>query len=260
MDRQAALAEYLRLGWAPCVLCPPDHRGVGEGHLRECVSPGKVPLHRWRQSPAPPAELWSLLRKHPGANLGVTCGSQSGVVGIDVDSDEGWGWLSHQGVDLRADGPRFSTHRGFRLLYRAPEGGLRSQPLYRGVEVLAEGRQTVVPPSLHAKGSVYRWLDGGGPGLPLPPFPLELLDRKDHTASGARDPHVPGRLWGEGSRNTRLFRLACVLRHQGAGLDEVLGCLHVFNRRCVPRLGVAELEAIAGSACAYRPTVQEGRP
>ena len=41
-----AAIDYARFGWSVTVCCPPDHVGVGKWH--KCGSPGKAPLHKWK--------------------------------------------------------------------------------------------------------------------------------------------------------------------------------------------------------------------
>ena len=116
---KAALA-YLGRGWAALAVCPPDHRDVPTFHGATCSKPGKRPLGPWKawQARLPALDevvaQWELV---PPANVGIVLGSVSGLVGVDVDGEEGERILGElSGGDL----PRtltFTTGRGRRLLY-----------------------------------------------------------------------------------------------------------------------------------------------
>lgn len=251
-----AMKDYVARGWKCVLTCPVDHRGVNEAHISRCKSPGKVPLHQWRDIPYSIRYLNLILAKHPNCNIGIITGKRSGVIGLDIDSAEGWSRLEASGITIERDTPAFRTGRGLRLLYSMPaDAEIQSTVLFRGVDLLAEGKQTIMPPSLHVSGKQYCWLKGRElqSGKPLPEFPMELLDRRDWAAVGGEDPYLPDTVWEEGTRNNRLFRLACILRRYGAAQDELLGCMHVFNRRCQPPLEYTELAGIAQRAALYRP-------
>jgi len=256
-----ALKEYIARGWKCVLTCPADHRGVNKEHLEHCKSPGKVPLHRWRDIPYSIKYLHLILAKHPNCNIGIVTGRRSGIVGLDIDSSDGWCRLESSGIIIPSDTPAFSTGRGFRFLFAMPDQSevMQSTVLFRGVDLLADGKQTIMPPSIHISGKPYRWLTGRElqPGKALPPFPMELLDRRDWAATGGEDPYLPDTIWKEGTRNNRMFRLACILRRHGAAQDELQGCMHVFNRRCQPPLEMQELEGIARRAAMYRPDYQD---
>jgi hypothetical protein len=77
-------------------------------------------------------------------------------VAIDVDGREGEALLqSLSGRDLPAT-LAFDTARGYRLLYRLPQG-VQAASRHHGrekgkVSVLGEGALTVMPPSRHVSG------------------------------------------------------------------------------------------------------------
>jgi hypothetical protein len=167
---KAALA-YLGRGWAALAVCPPDHQDVPPFHRATCSKPGKRPLGPWKawQTRLPTLDevvgQWELV---PAANVGVVLGAVSGLVGVDVDGEEGERILGEaSGGDL----PRtltFTTGRGRRLLYAIDgDSDVPTRTLSgRGgeVKVLAAGTLTVMPPSRHASGKKYSWVRRRGPG------------------------------------------------------------------------------------------------
>jgi hypothetical protein len=82
-----------------------------------------------------------------------------------------------------------------------------------------------------------------------PPAPVKSpAPRRAHTST-ATGPLIPHR-----SRNTQLFRIACSLRGDGAGYDEIERALFdAYELRCVkePPMSEAELRKVARSAMRY---------
>jgi hypothetical protein len=119
-DCLKAALGYLGRGWAALAVCPPDHKDVPPFHRAACSKPGKRPLGPWKtwQTRLPTLDevvgQWELV---PAANVGIALGPVSGLVGVDVDGEEGERILRElSGGDL----PRtltFTTGRGRRLLY-----------------------------------------------------------------------------------------------------------------------------------------------
>jgi hypothetical protein len=245
--------RYFHLGWNPVVLCDPRHAHVTPAHLGYCGSPGKVPVGRWKElqsSRRPGPDLLAELLTHPAGNLGLVLGASTGLAAIDVDSPEGMEW-AESALAEPGSPPRFTTGRGLRLLYRAPQGEVPSRVLRPGVELLSRGRCTVAPPSVHPGGHAYAWCrEYDFASLELPPLPAGLEQPAEAAPTQAPRPLAEGEGAGE-MRNETLFRLACALRRHGAGVREMLECLQVFNRRCRPPLADQDLTTIARSAGRY---------
>lgn len=124
---------------------------------------GKRPLlPSWPTVTATPELVEEWWRRWPTANVGVRTGG--GLVVIDIDP-------RHEGDRTPADlerrhgalpvTPEVATGGDGRHLYfRGPEG-LPSRDLGPGLEVKAEGRQVVAPPSIHPDtGRPYVWQPG----------------------------------------------------------------------------------------------------
>lgn len=164
---EAAL-EYLQMGWSVIPVCPPGHEGVSPIHVQECKKRGKTCTIRWHeyQKRLPRAsEVRTWWEWNPQHNVGIILGKVSGVVAIDVDGgDEGLDVLEQiSGGRLIGEDIQFKTPGGgLRLLYRIPPGvTVHTKEVIQGkgrVELLGEGHQTVMPPSLHLNGGRYEWL------------------------------------------------------------------------------------------------------
>jgi hypothetical protein len=104
--------------------------------------------------------------ENPLANIGMPTGAASGLVAIDVD-------VRHQGVEslkvlerkIGALPPTLVsiTGGGFHYFYKYPGLIVRSGAavLGPGIDVRGDGGYVVVPPSLHASGKRYEWIEGG---------------------------------------------------------------------------------------------------
>jgi putative DNA primase/helicase len=265
-------------------LCPPDHVGVGKQHAHACTSPGKAPTRPWKdyQTRLPTEdELRRTWRANPGHSVGITLGGVTGLVGLDVDGPGGEELLTRLAAGDLPPTLEFTTGKGRRLLYRVPPGAeLRPTPKPGGLEVergelrlLGLGSQTVMPPSRHARGRVYAWVPGHGPGEidpPAAPAWVVALMRADATrrpwpkarraaAALADRERIP-----EHHRNTTLTSLAGTMRRRGFGCAAIRAALLEENaERCDPPLEESEVEGIARSVARYKPAdvpAAHGRP
>lgn len=209
-------------------------------------------------------------------NIGLPLGSQSGLVAIDIDTDDPrvikiidevlpaspWHRVGQKG---RVQLHRWSGQSTVRIKYRDADGKLKSL-----VEILSTGTQIVLPPSIHPKTvqpytancELLDCLDGMVP-LPadtekilreaLTGLGYELDGGKPAKARGAARSGQRGQV-GEGARNDTLFKEACRLRGADHDEEQVAALLQIFNRnKCIPPLGEDEIAAIAASAMRYDP-------
>ena len=199
--RPAEVAGRLRSrGWAVI----PVH-SVHEGRCTcgrdDCPSPGKHPRVRWerytRELPdEDTVEAW--FRRWPDSNLGVVTGAVSGVAVLDVDPRAGGDrslerlgamWM---GIPSTVEA---ATGGGGRHLWFSIDEPVPSAVLAPGLELKADGGMVVVPPSLHASGGEYRWVDGHSPDdLDLAPLPaLARIDSHPDRPTGLRHADPPPR-------------------------------------------------------------------
>jgi putative DNA primase/helicase len=272
---EAAL-RYLRdYGWSVLCLCPADHVGIDRvvpGHSASCDKPGKRPWHRWlkyRDCLPTGAQVRSWWGKVPNANVGVALGPVSGLVRVDAEGQDAAAKVRElSGGRALPDtlafqsGRKDGTGRGW--LYAIPRGVLLKttpKPLKVGeVRFQARGTQTVLPPSRHKDGNLYRWLPGHGPGeiepAPMPDWMVALMwadargAARGRSAGGLAD---GGRI-AEGARNSTLTSMAGTMRRRGFGYNAIRAALLEENgERCDPPLEEAEVEAIARSVVRYKP-------
>ena len=183
-----ALQEYLPHGLSVLCLCDPDHIGVGKNHAKECDSPGKVPMYRWKdfQTRLPtPAEIQQHWEAYPIGNVGCALGQVSGVVRIDIDGPTGEAKLqqwSNGNLPVTWEFHSSAESRG--LLYAWPRDlpckttSHRLRGEHEELRLMGNGSQTVLPPSRHLSGSIYTWIPRHSPqDIPLAPAPTWLIER-----------------------------------------------------------------------------------
>lgn len=125
---------------------------------------GKIPLLKgWQALTKTPAEI----EKHfeNGGNVGAVCGKASDITVIDLDSflfaDDVFGG----GIEtLKACRTEGRGHVYFKYNPALPA----SKHHDLGVEVLSDGNNIVVPPSVHPSGDLYHWRNPSAPIIEMP--------------------------------------------------------------------------------------------
>ena len=130
------------------------------------------------------AQLEAWTYNYPACNWGVATGTASGLVVIDVDGEEGRASLAdleRQGFTLPAT-LTVSTGRtdgGEHRYYRPPSGvdirNDQSGKIGAHIDVRGTGGFVVCPPSVHASGKQYRFIDPSAPIADLPGWVIERL-------------------------------------------------------------------------------------
>lgn len=161
--RRAAM-EWAEADYPVLPLRPHDDKRQGAG---------KAPLiAEWqKQKSVSTEEMAELIDRYPEMNVGLATGSTSGLVGIDRDGQGGEQILMEKsGGDLPTTWAFNTPGGGMRHLYRLPDGfrsRSRSFPVegkeHEECSLLADGRQTVLPPSIGPNGGIYAWLEGCSP-------------------------------------------------------------------------------------------------
>jgi hypothetical protein len=250
----AWVKRYQELGFIVHPCCPPDHR---------CQSPGKIPydpyerqhMAGWQNHDQFTLEKWAeWLDLDPTINIGFLTGSPSKIVAVDIDDAAGEEMFRAAVSEEERATWQFRTGKGTRFLYAVQHGPVRSARVSSGsvsVEILGDGRQTVLPPSVHPSGKEYLWVDGASPrackllGAPAPillstpEIDSERVDWEEAVTTPTQ----------EGSRNETLTRLAGhLLAPASVPADEVFLWLKLYSSACCkPPLSEAEIKMIVRS-------------
>jgi len=160
---QAAASFSVYDQWAPLLrvlgLCPlpiiPNKKTPGE-----YVGCGRYRLlSDWTMRPP-------LTGPQPGAGIGLRLGE--GLVGVDIDTDDEALRARLRSAFIPPERQTISRVGGrgelfFLRVHRGREVQSRRFPIdgRAVVEVLALGRQCVLPPTIHPSGKPYRWGDNG---------------------------------------------------------------------------------------------------
>jgi len=156
-----SIKEYTEQGWVIHPLSSPKDAGS---------SPGKKPLLKG----------WQLLKKTPdlgafppGCNIGLVCGRVSDVMVIDYDEPL-FIYDCFRDTWKSVLGSRRTSERGHYFFKYDPT--LKSQKHHLlGIEVLSDGSNAVIPPSIHRSGDVYKWIGAATQAIEMPDDVKERL-------------------------------------------------------------------------------------
>lgn len=156
-----AAKEYTVKGWVVHPLSKPDDKGN---------SPGKKPLlGNWQELTHTPDDICSYIA-NKGCNIGLVCGKASGLTIIDLDSELFMdalfnGFESEFEIDTLKS--RRTEGRGHIYFEYNPDLPA-SKHHDLGIEILSDGNNAVLPPSVHNSGDIYRWDTPDTPIIPMP--------------------------------------------------------------------------------------------
>ena len=256
LDIQEAALKYTDLGLAIIPLCPPDHKGMGTKHIESCNAPGKAPvINNWQYRGVPrEEEVEEWFRRNPNYNIGLILGDtgEYNLVGIDIDGEIGEELLEDSSRGVLPPTWEFRTGNGRRLIYSLPDGAESKKKAFKGeggeLAFLAQGQQTVLPPSTHISGSTYEWTSS--------PTDSELADAPQWLLNSIllvlSTDDVPEKTvtvedWQEkiteGNRNNHMTKLAgSLIARRNIPKTQVLAFLNKWNEdNCEPPLPEQEI-------------------
>lgn len=200
---------------------------------------------------------WS--QQFPECNWAVATGPESGVFVLDVDGEPGLISLRELDRQGRKLSPTLVSHTGrpggghIWLLYPSNGTTIRNSAgkLATGLDVRGDGGYVVVPPSTHANGTEYSFVDEDSEIAAAPQWLLEKLRQPPTTVEPDGAPPKSDAI-PQGQRNDTLMRLAGTMRNKGMTPAAIEAALLAENKqRCVPPLGEREVRAIVESASRY---------
>lgn len=147
---------------------------------------GKVPLIKeWpEQATTEPAQVEAYWQESPRANIGLVTGFRSSVMVLDVDGMTGKTSLENL-VSTHGNLPdtlTATTGRGWHLYFKYPTHQTImndvGKKLGHGIDVRGQGGFVVAPPSKHANGNRYAWLNPDYPIADPPDWLVGLLTQQ----------------------------------------------------------------------------------
>jgi hypothetical protein len=169
----------------------------------------KKPAVRWEayQTRSPTQdELLQWFGNGQARNIGVVCGKVSGnLLVIDFDSPEAYSRFFEGNAELERETPIVRTARGFHVWLRTAEP-IRSFVISDlSVDVIAEAKFVLVPPSIHPSGHHYEFVNGLRTPIIVEGF-LQAMKKRCY-ALGARIPSLESTSPAQTQARTRHFRV-----------------------------------------------------
>lgn len=244
---------YLSLG-LHVLLIHGVSNGVCTCGNEKCSSPGKHPIFSNGVYGATNDAEWleETYRSYPEANVAVAAGRVSGIVLLDLDSQEAIDAVRKQGIPVTW---KFETGKGEQHAFKYPV--LREEfyiqnavQLAPGIDIRSDGGYSAVPPSNHYSGKQYVWINEPET-TELAQIPKWLMDKliiknKSTTTAPRDDEH--SEIQSEGGRNDYLFKVGTSMRSGRFSGEEIrLVLLERNARSCSPPLSDAEVNEIVES-------------
>jgi putative DNA primase/helicase len=229
----------------------------------DCKSIGKHPITKHGASepildPEAATRQWD---QTPNANVGIQPGS-SRLVAVDLDSeaarDRFRSIADAATLEAMRNAPTVKTGKGWHIYFAdprveyAPTVGKHDDV---GIDIRAGVSILVAPPSIHASGHEYRWLQGEPPfdAPAVTPWLDDYIKRRKEE----KEPTIvdEGFTVGEGSRADFIVEMAGVLRRRGMNEAEICGAMIPLNRRVnAPPLDDREVIKHVRGICSYQPS------
>lgn len=174
-----AALHYAELGHAVEPVCSvDDETGLCTHETRggKCRKKGKRPMLTGWQTPSVGAtHVKQRFAQFPEANVGLVC--LDDLRTLDLDSCDAFNWAKENGLIIKT--PIIKSSRGFNLLYRDSDGVATKTSqgkLHPKVDYLGQDHLVIVPPSVHATGHKYGWVEGFSlDDVPIAPIPQKLV-------------------------------------------------------------------------------------
>ena len=188
---------------------------------------------------------------YPNINIGLICGTTSGIVAIDVDGVEGQKFFQENFSPVCKPNlfQTTSTEYKFHAIYKIPQGVTihpTVKKIHDEIDVRGEHSYIVVAPSIHPSGAQYRLYSYGDfNGIKsLKELPdIKLPSPQSVEKEIAFDEDIP-----EGQRDDTLTRLTGQFFGRGFKKDDVLLHIHAINEsRCKPPLPEKQVTKIVDS-------------
>lgn len=234
--------EYLNRGFSVIPL---------KGAYGKDSADAKRPLIPWaefQQRRPTEKEIQDWIRLYPDCGVGIVTGTISGIVVLDIDSEDALRWAEQQGLLETAT---VKTRKGIHVYFLHPGIYVPNAVNLDGMrmDIRGDGGYVVAPPTCIGDHT-YHWIkDYKGQIAKFPETLLSQFGRKKRHSKTVRD------LYGgvnEGERNISLTRIAGSLVSDGLTYQECLSVLLAVNEKNRPPLSNKEIENILKSIIGYQ--------
>jgi len=237
----------------------------------EVTSDNKVPHVSWKkfQNQLPEGEtIRDWWEKWPDAGVGIVTGKFSGLLVLDVDTDEGWKYVKETKRIGSEPTPIVKTGNGYHVYYRYPNQGIKNQVRIgkekQGLDIRAEGGYVVAPPSLHYNEERYRWMhDFSNCELQeVPDWLLQKISQTEPREGNSSDLDEIKDGVPEGQRNDAATKMAGSLFNKyGTDSEELVWQeLQDWNSNNTPPLDGSELATVFRSIKKREQESSDGEP
>ncbi len=184
-------------------------------------------------------------KKWPTANIALVCGEISGVIVVDIDPKSGG---TTEGLELHPTLCSRTGGGGQHIFYKWNKNLIGAKVgVKAGIDIRSEASYVVIPPSLHASGNTYEWINEGDT-IEEPP---KWLYKEEEEKSKTDWQKLLTENKGQGVRNMTLTQLAGkIINEISPELWDTLGfpLLAQWNKdHNVPSLPDKELKTIWNS-------------
>jgi len=215
---------------------------------------------------------WS---KWPDANVAIITGKMSGLIVVDVDTEEGNENINEFLPDSLATPMSRTPNGGWHYYFEYFPGLVNKARVIEGTDIRTDGGYIIVPPSINGNGNGYIWAEGLKisdlhPATMPDMLKSILLEGSDsafrneitHTNKIARS--VPSNIaaatqgnttqhdttlsWEKGCRDDSLFHVANSLVRGGMAQGNIYNVLNILGKACSPPFDERELEVKIRSA------------
>lgn len=189
---------------------------------------GKIPnYNKWERfcDILPPESLvqsWERIHEHTPMNIGVCLGPASGLVAVDIDTDE------KTVLDSVPMSPVVRRGKKGEVRFFRYTPDIESRNYHHiGIEILSVGRQAAIPPSIHPETlKPYEWITPDTL-LTFPAKDLPVLDLSFLSSLGGK---FQIQKQGGGGRNNKLKDIITSMRSRGEPEHRIVNEVYEFDR------------------------------
>lgn len=254
MDMKSAALQYALIGWEVFPVYEMDGQRCSCGH--DCGSPGKHPrvINGLLDATSEVQKINEWWTRWPNANIGVKTGHESGITVMDIDD-----------MDQKRlhDIPKTVSSRtgsgGEHHIFAYPGEHVKTVArVFPGLDSRGDGGYIIVPPSNHASGNCYEWVESPFDGCELGDAPEWWLRAVKEYRKEKKIVPVSTEIT-EGGRNQGVFDFGVKIWKKVPMSETALyGSLSGYNLSvCKPPLDDREVMTIAQSIVRYEGKTRE---